>query len=331
MACAGHDDGVVHQEAPAHGVAGDVEAGHGVLVGVEGAALRVAVDAADDHEHARVAEGHGVAGRVLHGEQARGHLAEVYVPAVVRQLVVALDSGVEGIEGHADLLGELLQGVGRDDAAGVDLALEVGVARVPGGEVVDGVLVPVLILRRDVVRHAAEALRHVLQLLLPLAVEDLVGDAALLALDLVLQLLGAGVLVGEALAILVDHEEGVDADGVGSQAVRHGGVGAVLHGRARPQGHLVAVAGVHHVAVAVEAAEELAVAQRLRGVVGEHLTVAGDVARGEDDAPRGVDEDGVAALVGGVDARHAAGLVLGELLGAAVEEGLRAGRLGGLE
>ena len=111
----------------------------------------------------------------------------------------------------------------------------------------------------------------------------------------------------------------------------HGGVGAVLHGRARPQGHLVAVAGVHHVAVAVEAAEELAVAQRLRGVVGEHLAVAGDVARGEDDAPRGVDEDGVAALVGGVDARHAAGLVLGELLGAAVEEGLRAGRLGGLE
>ena len=248
----------------------------------------------------------------------------------MRQFVVALHRGHERVGGDVHGLRQILDRVARDDGAGVDLALEIGVGGVARREVVDGVLVFGLLLGRDVVRHAAEALGHHRQLLLPFAVEDLVRHAALLALDGVLQLLRPHVLVREALAVLVHHEVGVDADGVRAQAVRHRRVGAVLHDRAGPYGHPVAVALVHRLAFFVHAAEEHAVLRGLGRVVGEHLGVAGNVARREHHAQLRVDADDVAVLVGGVHARHPVAF-FDELLALHVEAGLGPGRLRGLE
>ena len=96
-------------------------------------------------------------------------------------------------------------------------------------------------------------------------VQDGVGDG-----------LRAEVLVSDALALAVNDEDVVDL-----REVRHGGKRAVLHVRARPHRHLVTVARVADVALAVRAVEQAEQARRLGRVVRHHLGVAREVAARE--------------------------------------------------
>ena len=66
----------------------------------------------------------GAVGRRGEGDQVLGRLAKVLVHARVAQLVIACDRGAEHLRVHAELLCQLLDGVGRYDASrlGRDLA-----------------------------------------------------------------------------------------------------------------------------------------------------------------------------------------------------------------
>ena len=140
--------------------------------------------------------------------------------------------------------------------------------------------------------------------------------------------LDPGALVEETLALLVDVEEGalelVRAGVSPALGVQHGREGSGLHGAADPQDHLVAVAGVGS-----DGRIHARHGEGLGAVVAAHLLVAGNVARGDDDALGGNDLL-VAVGVGHDSARHRAGLVLQQVLGLGVEAELGA-VLDGLE
>ena len=108
--------GVVHEEAPAHGVACHIEPRNGIVLGVEGlAGVGVDHEAAHDHEDERGVELHGVERARLHREEARGHLAEVNVAAGVGKFVIAFDGGQGVFLGRAleaDGVEEFFEAVG---------------------------------------------------------------------------------------------------------------------------------------------------------------------------------------------------------------------------
>ena len=75
-------------------VAGDVQAGDDIAVGVEGVAVLVALEASDADQQQSSGELVGVEGAVLQGEQALGALEEVGVLFGVAHLVVPVDGGL---------------------------------------------------------------------------------------------------------------------------------------------------------------------------------------------------------------------------------------------
>ena len=91
MTCACHRYRVVHQETTAHGVARNVQSLNRLFVLVKRVTFRIAIDSADQHEHAGIAERNRIERRILYGEQARRHLGEVGVFASMRQLVVTIN------------------------------------------------------------------------------------------------------------------------------------------------------------------------------------------------------------------------------------------------
>ena len=136
--------------------------------------------------------------------------------------------------------------------------------------------------------------REVLELLGPGAVEELVGRALRLQLHLVLKLLTGHVLVHEALAVQVEPQKAVvtdDAAAVGAGAAAHvvdHRRMPLLHRRACPHAHLVAIADVGVVALCVQVKRQdlVAVLDARGGEVLHHILVGQVVARGQDDAFR---------------------------------------------
>ena len=123
---------------------------------------------------------------------------------------------------------------------------------------------------------------EVRDLVLPTAVEELPRGAAGLGFDLILQLLARNVFVHEARAIAVELQE-ASAAHAGTHVVNHGGVGPLFQYSASKHAHTLAVSRVGHAAVGRGGREQGHDAVGLRGVVVQHLLVARDVARGEDD------------------------------------------------
>ena len=309
MADARAGERVVHEEAAALRVAHGVQAGDDVVVGVEDLEVNGGLEAAHAHEQHGVGQLVAVERRVLDGEHAVGTLAEVLVDALLGQLVVALDRGAELLHRHAHLLGELLDGVGLNAGVGCHGLVEHGLRDVGVAAVgTAGHLVVV-----NVPAHVAVAAVHVLQLVGPLGVEDLPGGLLGQAAELVLEGLATHVLVHEAVAVDVGQQEGVHAQGT-AQVVGHRGEGAVLHLGADPHAHALAVTGVRGVAGGVAVGEDAGKARGPRHVVGHHVLVAGEVARGEQDGLGGVDLRVVAVDVLADDARDGALVVLADEL-----------------
>ena len=307
---AGHGHGVVGRAVE---VAGDVADGE--QAADDGAVLAgdlhvlVNVHAEHDGRQADVAT-HTVEGRVLHGHQPLGCLAEVLVGALGAQLVVALDRGDQVLGVHTELLGELLDGVG---LVGGDEALVHAdlLALLLGHVGLDGLLVVEL-------AGPLGAGGHVV------GVEDLVVVAAVLGAVEEVRHRGhlTALLVAEAVAVVLHREEGHVAHGAGAavEVMQDAGGADVLHLGTRPHGHLVAVAGAA-VLLAVDVGH-------LGGVVAHHVVVVHEVARGEDDALGGVELHVRAVGLLGDDAGDVAGLVLNKLAGGRLIEDLEALALG---
>ena len=181
--------------------------------------------------------------------------------------------------------------------------------------------------------------REVLELLGPGAVEELVGLALRLQLDLVLKLLTRHVLVHEALAVQVQPQKAVIADdaaavgaGAAAHVVDHRRM-PLLHRRAGPHAHLVAVADVGVVALRVQVQRQdlVAVLDARGGEVLHHVLVGQVVARGQDDAFRVDLQVLVRAGVLRVDARDATVIGRDELHALRVVAHLGAGLLSALE
>ena len=253
---------------------------------------------------------HAVEGRVLHGHQPLGCLAEVLVGALGAQLVVALDRGDQVLGVHTELLGELLDGVG---LVGGDEALVHAdlLALLLGHVGLDGLLVVEL-------AGPLGAGGHVV------GVENLIIVAAILGAVEEVRHRGhlAALLVAEAVAVVLHREEGHVAHGAGAavEVMQDAGGADVFHLGTRPHGHLVAVAGAA-VLLAVDVGH-------LGGVVAHHVVVVHEVARGEDDALGGVELHVRAVGLLGDDAGHVAGLVLNKLAGGRLIEDLEALALG---
>ena len=312
---------VVGKEAAGH-IAGDVQAGHGLVVGVQRLALFVDGDALLGGQQ-RSAQPTAVERRFADGAQAVGRLAEVGVLLGVVQLVVALDGSQEVflvLAGEAQLVGQLLDGVDAEEAACsfgfLHLGQHIVGAAVAGlGRAADGV--------------------EPLHVLIPVVVVDLGVDTA--------RLMGCGVddvvvgaaLVGKAQAVAVHLQEGLGAgvilaDGAGESLAAEGAfafhIAGVLsrrhhaaveqHGRgllvqvgARPDGGADAVAAVGR---RVGAGGGDAGAQGVQ--LFHHVGVAGVAAAGQQDALGRVDADEVAVVVAlGDDAGNAAAAVLFQL------------------
>ena len=232
---------------------------------------------------------------LLDGQQVLRVLAEVVVGALLHELVIAVDRRREGVGVDAELAGELLDAVGH---VGVHEALvhALLLAVVLGLVVLETVGVNELALPVGRARHVV-------------GVEDLRVPAAVLGAPQQAVHEGHGRrLVAEAVAVVLDGEEGhvAHGGGAGVEVVQHLRVVQVLDLAARPHDHLVAVTGL----VELLALEVLEVGQ----VVGAHVHVVLVVARGHDDALAGVELDVVAVLVLADDTADAAA-VLHELLG----------------
>ncbi len=187
-------------------------------LGVQRLELLVHFQAAHEHEHAGAAEGVGVEGRLAHGEQATGILAEVGIVAGGAQLVVAVDGGHDSLNGQVALRGQVLDGVGHDKALG---SLHHGLGGVAQAEAGKHGGVGVHLIVGDEVVHIAVAVGHLVDLVGPLGVEDLPGAQVLGAAqgvgahgharELVGDVLPGDVLVHEALAVDVELQVAVNA------------------------------------------------------------------------------------------------------------------------
>ena len=258
----------------------------------------------------------GVVGAALDGHEVLGGLAEVLVAAGGAQLVVAghgigQGGGIDvrelpivlcGVGVHG--LGQALNRIGGNPLLGVHLVVAVVL-----GDVVGAGGLPLLVVALPVRGHQAEELRR-------RGVRE-TGLRQIRAGKVVHVAHAAAGLVHEAVALLVDEEEGhLQAHGR-RLAVDHLGVGVRRHDGP----------GVHagHQSAAVAEIGEQREALSVRRVVVEHLLVGGVVAAGQNDAlgrreqvvrPVGVLADG---------ARDRAGLVSGQLLAGHVVEELGAG------
>ena len=254
---------------------------------------------------------HAVVRRGVDAGETVGDLAEVVVMALGLELVVARHGLDQVFHRQTELFSQLFDGVGLDDVAGLDQALN-GLPRALERPVGRGAVV------KQLQAAAAEHLEAV-HVLREGGIPDVAVGVVLLELHGVGQVLVQAGLVAEALAVQVDlHERllaepevlarGVVAgDGVGHDggAVEEHGQGVILHHAARPQRGLDAGAVVGRAL----AGSELE-GQRLTGL--EHLAVAGVAAGGDDDALGGVDED-VLALGVLADGAGDAVIVLDEL------------------
>ena len=269
--------------------------GDRVEVGVHHAQALVDHDAGG-HQAGRDHARRPVERRGRDGVHAVGALAEVLVDARRTQLVVALDARHRRVHRQAEELEQLLERVETREERARSLlgAVERRLHR--------------LLVHRVGVGHAvADGL--VLDHLGPRRVEDLVGDLAGLADDLVGEGLPVAVLVHVALALGVQAQRrGVaDAHHVG-EGVVHVGMRGGLHHAARPDGHFVpvAVGGLDGDRLPAAVPVEL----RAQGL--HHVDVVAVVARREDDAARRLVLDVRAVGRLRIDARHRACLVLGE-------------------
>ena len=333
---AGHDVlGVVVAEEAAGAVTGGVQALDDLVLGVQDLHLLVDAQAVDGGQEAAAVPA-AEEGRVAQLGEAVGLLAEVGVLLGVVQVVVVRDLGQEGLLGvalEAQLVGQLLDGVGHEDGALLDL---VGEELLEGDVGLGGQLLLDLARAADGV-EAGDVLTGVV-------VEHLAEHAALLLGGRVeVEVVGRG-LVAVATAVAGDLEEGLRADVV-LLALASEGAGAL-------GGHVAgALAGLHQAAVEEHGGGVLvllgadphggldAVARVVGVVVGQghdavddgreglaHGGVGRVAARGQQHAVGGVDAH---VTVGGLEdaARDAAGLVLlqldqGGLIAHAVAQGV---------
>ena len=325
-----HADGVAGDRGGIHGrvtaaqaVAGAVQAGDRVAVGVEDVEVVVGHEAAEGHEadagEAAVVADAAEVRRLVDGDHAVGVLAVVGVDAGVAQLVVALDGGDEGVDGVAliaQIAGQLFEGVGAVHRVGVGAGHGDGVlAGVLGGgghgglEGLDPRLTRVV---RAAVMDAGAG-----DGLLVLHVGDAGDDANRLAGGRA----AGGVVVGlvhEALAVGIQLEHAGSAEGTGhGRAGGHDGTRRRVDETAGPAHHLVAAAvTAGHAGDAREGfleAQAVDAHLPLDGL-GEqrraHGRVVGEVARGDGDALGGVQAHIAAVGCLGDDAGHGAVVVL---------------------
>ena len=209
--------------------------------------------------------------RLLDGDQILRILAELGVGARFAQGVVVLDRLHERRRILADLHRQLLERVGLERAHLVGkhaLALDVLLGHVHAQALgVDQLALPV------------GGVGHVVR------VEDLGIPAGVLAVrQIVVQQAHLHGLVDETLAGVVGHRQKrhvAHGSRAGVEVVQHLGMADVLHGRANPHAHLVAVAGLI-VLLALEVVQ-------VGDVVVHHLVVIGIVTRRDDHAILGVD------------------------------------------
>ena len=121
MADALQSDGVLGGKAVALDVAGDVQAGDDIAVGVEGVAVLVALEASDADQQQSSGELVGVEGAVFDCPHTGSGLVEVLIVTGLGQLVVALDGVQSGLLGgsivRVDLCHQLFQRVGLHSTA----------------------------------------------------------------------------------------------------------------------------------------------------------------------------------------------------------------------
>ena len=290
----------------------------------------------------------GVVGRLVDVGQAPGGLAVVLVPASRGHLVVAGHLGQErplggAVEAHG--VGQLLKRVGLDEVAVLHVGLDVHL--VPHVGVGAGPELPQeqAVLRAGLGHHAradggVEA-HHVVP---ARRVENLpVVAAGLLGAQVEHHVVGA-VLVAEALAVLVDAQEGLRAGPpeAGVLATLGEGPDAAVRVVARDAAAVEDVAAAGHVALVVGAGphghlDAVAVAPVAAHVVGaelvrlhaqlvHHVLVAREAARGQEHRLLGVVLRVGAVLHLADDARHAGARAVGlhELHGLRVVEDLAA-------
>ena len=227
-----HQAGIVVGEEGAGHIAGDIQAGHRLVVVVQSLTLVVDGNALLGTQQGGTQPA-AVEGSGADGAQTISGLAEILVVLLVVQLVVTLNGskeGVLGLAGEAQLVGQLLDGVGLEEDALllciVHLLLDILCAGIAGlGRAADGV-------------EALCVLQNV-------CVADLCVDTARLMSSSVDDVVVGAALVGEALTVAVDLQEGLSsgvvlADGAGEGLAAESGVAC----------HITAVhAGSHDAAV----------------------------------------------------------------------------------
>ena len=116
----GHQAGVVVGKEAAGHIAGDVQALHGLVVGVQSLSLFVDGNALLGGQQ-RSTQPAAVEGRGADGAQTVSGLAEVLVVLLIVQLIVALHGSKEGIlgsAGKAHLIGQLVQRIALEQCTG---------------------------------------------------------------------------------------------------------------------------------------------------------------------------------------------------------------------
>ena len=116
----GHQAGVVVGKEAAGHIAGDVQALHGLVVGVQSLSLFVDGNALLGGQQ-RSTQPAAVEGRGADGAQTVSRLAEVLIVLLVVQLVVALHGSKEGVlgsTGKAHLVGQLVQRIALEQCTG---------------------------------------------------------------------------------------------------------------------------------------------------------------------------------------------------------------------
>ena len=271
-------------------VAGNIEAGDLVAVGIEGVAVFVRLQAAADDEQQRAFKLVGIVWAILQRPQAACDLTEIIVRALFRKLVVARN-GLKGSFLGLLVVGvhfgdQLLQRVGLDGAPVSHRGFQlIGALVVAIGLVVLWTVVGTGIILN--IAGTAVSSGHVRELFGPVAVEDLPGFAALLQLDLVFDLLAGQVLVHEAFAVHVEIQKArishhADACEIraATHVVDHRRV-VLLHLGTCPHAEFDAVAGVGFLAFYVHIDEEThdAVFNDIGAEVFDHGVILGIVVR----------------------------------------------------
>ena len=118
----GHQAGVVVGKEAAGHIAGDIQAGHGLVIVVQSLTLFVDGNALLSGQQ-RGTQPAAVEGSGADGAEAVSGLAEVLVVLLVVELVVALHGGKEGVLGStskAHLVSQLVQRIALEQCTGLD-------------------------------------------------------------------------------------------------------------------------------------------------------------------------------------------------------------------